>query len=349
MSLETAARAFRKDCFSSLIADGRADLIATAHHLDDEAETILFRLARGTSLSGAKGMGEVDGVIIRPLLGWTKDEILAYAREHGLAYCVDESNLETEFTRNKLRIEVLPKLNESVAGASRNLAAFARRAAEDDAFLYELAESLISRLDDEFLVAFCDKAPLFTRACLLALKGLGVEKDYTATHLQAAFALQQSERGAKINLPLGVECVKTEKGVLFRKEVERVCIEKPEPKEFDFFGFDGGRYEVIVSSTPINALNLYGKALQADGEKLRGAQFRFRKDGDRITKFGGGTKTLKKFFNEEKIAVEEREYIPLIAKEGEVLAVCGVEIADSVKVQDDTKTAAYIYLRKKVL
>lgn len=349
ISLETAAREFRKESFATVIADKKADFVATAHHALDEAETVLFRLARGTSLSGAKGMTEEDGAIIRPLLTWSKTEILAYAESNSLAYRVDESNLETAFTRNKLRLEVLPKLEEAVPGACRNLAAFALRAAEDDGVLYELAESLLCRVDDGFLVAFNEKAPIFRRAVLLALKGLGVEKDYTALHLSSVFDLQTLERGAKLDLPCGVEAVKVEKGVLLRKKIVRSFEEKREPCVFDFSGFDGGRYEIILSFTPIERKNLWGKVLKADGDKLCGAQFRFREDGDTIKRFGGGTKTLKKFFNEEKIAVEEREYIPVIAKGKEVLAVCGVEISEEVKVTEDSARVVYIAtLRRSV-
>ena len=349
ISLETAAREFRKESFATVIADKKADFVATAHHALDEAETVLFRLARGTSLSGAKGMTEEDGAIIRPLLTWSKTEILAYAQAHGLAYRVDESNLETAFTRNKLRLEVLPKLEEAVPGACRNLAAFALRAAEDDGVLYELAESLLCRVDDGFLVAFNEKAPIFRRAVLLALKGLGVEKDYTALHLSSVFDLQALERGAKLDLPCGVEAVKVEKGVLLRKKIARSLEEKGKPCAFAFSGFDGGRYEIILSFTPIERENLWGKVLKADGDKLCGAQFRFREDGDTIKRFGGGTKTLKKFFNEEKIAVEEREYIPVIAKGKEVLAVCGVEISEEVKVTEDSARVVYIAtLRRSV-
>ena len=262
---------------------------------------------------------------------------------------MDESNLETEFTRNKLRLEVLPKLEEAVPGACRNLAAFALRAAEDDGVLYELAESLLCRVDDGLLVAFSEKAPIFRRAVLLALKGLGVEKDYTALHLSSVFDLQNLARGAKLDLPCGVEAVKVEKGVLLRKKVARCFEEKGEPCAFDFSGFDGGRYEIILSFTPIEREDLWGKVLKADGDKLCGAAFRFREDGDTMKRFGGGTKTLKKFFNEEKIAVEEREYIPVIAKGKEVLVVCGVEISEEVKVTESTARVVYIAtLRRSV-
>ena len=350
-SLETAARAFRKESFARLIREGKAGFIATAHHALDEAETVLFRIARGSALTGAKGMCAQDGYILRPLLGWSKEKILAYAEKQGLAYRVDESNLQTEFTRNKLRLEVLPKLEEAVPGASRNLAAFAQRAAEDDEILYGLAADMVVPLPamtgEGFLVEFSQKAPIFRRACLLALKELGVDKDYTSMHLNGVFALQNSERGAKLDLPRGVEAVKAQDGVILRRKVVLATAAKPEPKTFDFNGFDGGRYEIILSDAPIIRSDLWGQVLCADGDKLQGAEFRFRQDGDSIKPFGGGTKSLKKFFNEKKIPAEERAFIPLLTKGNEVLVVCGVEISDGVQVTEDTANVVYLAARKK--
>jgi tRNA(Ile)-lysidine synthetase-like protein len=77
--------------------------------------------------------------------------------------------------------------------------------------------------------------------------------------------------------------------------------------------------------------------------------FRFRREGDEIEKFGGGTQSLKKFFNEKKIPPKEREHLPLIAEKesGEIYAVCGVEISEKVKITQETKRVLYIYLQKK--
>ena len=90
------------------------------------------------------------------------------------------------------------------------------------------------------------------------------------------------------------------------------------------------------------------RVLRLDRDKIPPtAVYRFREDGDYIRRFGGGTKTLKKFFNEEKIPVAERGFLPLIAEEhGEVYAVCGVEISDAVKVTNLTENIVYIAIRK---
>lgn len=353
-SLETAARNFRYASFASLIQENKADFVALAHHKNDEAETVLFRLARGTSLTGVGGMVEMNGHFLRPLLSWTRGEIVEYAVKNNLSWREDQTNKETDATRNKLRLDVLPKLEEAVPGAAGNLVRFASLASEDDALLYEYAKTLLSVKEAEgetlVSVAFSDKKPLFRRACLLALKTLGVEKDYTALHLENLYNLQSLERGARQSLPQGVEAEKQEKALLFYKKKPLQKAERGEGKIFDKKGFDGGRYLVSVSNTPVEDSENGWKILKVDEDKLpQNAVFRFRKEGDFIQRFGSGKKTLKKFFNEEKTPVSEREYLPVIAeKDGaEVYAVCGVEISERVKITEETKKTLYITIQKK--
>lgn len=345
-SLETAARNFRYQSFETLIKSGKVDYIATAHHADDEAETILFRLARGASISGAKGMQEENDWLLRPILSWTKQDVMKYVAENAIEYRTDKTNFEQDATRNALRLSILPKLEERIPGAANALVRFARLAAEDDALLYEYAQALL-RFDGKTAeIAFSDKKPLFCRACLLAMKALGVEKDYTAAHLESVFFLQDSERGAMLNLPQNVIAKRNVDTIsLFIKKEEAFV--KNEPKVFTLKGFDGGRYEITLSFDK-NVAQGSGKSLYVDADKIpQNAVFRFREEGDVIQRFGGGKKSLKKIFNEEKIPVEEREYLPLIAQEKEVLVVCGVEISEKVKVDENTKRILYIQTTKK--
>jgi tRNA(Ile)-lysidine synthetase-like protein len=132
---------------------------------------------------------------------------------------------------------------------------------------------------------------------------------------------------------------------LYRKEAYAPLGEE---KPFAIGVYDGGRYEVIVDlDEPTDKTEW--KVLRLDMDKLQNAIFRFRKDGDKIKAFSGDTKSLKKLFNEKKISVRERGYIPLIAdrESGEVYAVCGVEISEKVKVDESTKKVLYITLRKR--
>ncbi len=352
VSLETAARNFRRECFADLIAEKKADYVATAHHQNDEAETVLFRIARGSSLTGASGIKKMDGSFIRPFLGWKKEEILQYVAAHDLEYRTDSTNVDVAFTRNRLRAEVLPVLESTVNGATENIARFAEKSAEDDALLYEYAKELLQVVggenDKAYTVAFCEKKPLFYRACLLAIKGLGLQKDYTSAHLDRVYALQKCERGARFDLPKGIVAVKTAQGIFLGLKQDKVAAEKASIQPFTLDGFDGGRYEVILSKTPLKDVGTW-RVLRFDLDKIpMAAVFRFRKEGDEIARFGGGTKTLKKFFNEEKIPVEEREYLPLVAEpDGEVYAVCGVEISEKIKVDESTKNQCYMQIRKK--
>ncbi len=348
-SLETVAREFRRACFARLISEGKADFIATAHHLNDEAETVLFRLARGSSLTGMVAMKEREGYFLRPLLHATKAELLRYIEANGLSFREDCTNLETDATRNKLRLDILPRLEGAIPGATKNIGSFAFLAAEDDALLYRLSGELLQKEGEGWTVKFSEEKPLFTRACLTAMKGLGVLQDYTSAHLNGLFALQAAKRGAWLTLPKNIRAEKTEKGIFFFIFTGEENFLRGEEAPFTLEDFDGGRYEVKLSYDENMESGTGWKTLRLDEEKLpTGVRFRYRREGDEIRRFGGGTKRLKKFFNEEKIPPKERDYLPLLADEaGRIYVVCGVEISEAVRVDENTKRVLYLALRKK--
>jgi tRNA(Ile)-lysidine synthase len=140
LGLEAAARAMRYAAFSEV----QADCILLAHHLDDQAETVLFNLLRGCGVAGAKGMSAERKAgsirVLRPLLDITADQIAAYAVEHGLVWIEDESNHNTNFSRNYLRREVMPKLTQRFPSAAEQLHKAAGHFAEAEFLLAELAE-----------------------------------------------------------------------------------------------------------------------------------------------------------------------------------------------------------------
>jgi tRNA(Ile)-lysidine synthase len=124
--LECAARKARHQAF----ADTDGDWVALGHHAGDQAETVLFNLLRGAGVRGAAAMTERHGRLLRPLLGVRRNEILAYARNHDLAWVDDESNADLRYSRNFLRHRVLRELVQRFPGAEGNLAAAAKRFAE---------------------------------------------------------------------------------------------------------------------------------------------------------------------------------------------------------------------------
>lgn len=345
-SLETAGREFRYRVFAEILDGGKADFIALAHHLDDEAETVLFRLARGSALAGAGAMREENGRFLRPLLDEKKTDILAYVARHGLRYCEDATNAERIATRNVLRLDVLPALEEAVAGAKENLARFAFLAQEDEAFLSQLAEAYVTECDCEdgadtgVRVRLCEERALLRRACALALKRIGVTKDYTYALIEGVATLVERQTGAKTSLPKGFYAVRSYDEIAFYRETE----DGEQPKEIPYRegAFTWGRYEISVSKTPTGKVG----ELRFDGDKIpENAVFRARRTGDEFRKFGGGKKPLKKFLIDKKIPHALRD-MPVLASENEVLCVCGVEISELLKVTDTTEKTRYLTVRR---
>lgn len=341
-SLETAAREFRRGCFQSLIDEGKADFIATAHHENDEAETVLFRLSRGASLTGVRGMAERSGCFIRPLLRTSKEEILQIAKANHIPYRDDKTNFALDATRNKLRLDVLPRLERAVPKATKSLARFARLADEDDECLYALSEKLIKKAEAEepfdtgYRLLKSEHKPLFRRACLTILKSLGVEKDYFSAHLESVYRLQGLQTGSRIALPKGVTAVKKYDEIVFL-QVGRE-------------GYEWGRYEVIAQNEE-PTFKTAGRVLRADADKIpKSATVRLVREGDEFRKYGGGNKSLKKYFVDQKIArAKRRELLVLAEADGNrVYAVCGVEIAEEIKLDENTKNVVFIALRKKI-
>ncbi len=149
--VEEAGRRLRYTAFEETRAfleaeRGRPCHIAVAHHREDQAETVLFHLCRGTDIRGARGMLPVSGYIVRPLLQETRSEIEAFLREQGMTWREDETNEDTSYTRNYLRREVLPRLKEGVNPSSaQNLARFAGTCAETERFLEKVTEEALGR------------------------------------------------------------------------------------------------------------------------------------------------------------------------------------------------------------
>ncbi len=150
-TIEECARNIRKKWLEKIRKKHHADLIATAHHGDDQAETILYRITKWTALTGLVGIESLAGSYIRPLLSVTKDEILVYAKEHGIIFWHDETNDDTDIPRNLLRHKVLPEIrtiNPEVNNALSRLSHSAQELKMSfDAFFTEVVEKKSFELD----------------------------------------------------------------------------------------------------------------------------------------------------------------------------------------------------------
>lgn len=328
--LEEEGRAFRYECFKSILSEGKADVVATAHHKGDVAETVLFRLARGTSLAGIDAIKEQDG-IVRPFLNTTKEEILSYLDERKIPFVMDETNDDERYSRNAIRKKVLPALEEVVHGAGGHVADFARRAGEDNAYLNSLAEGAVWQGWDGIYIPADLPRPLLTRAVVLAVRKLG-GRDYGEKVLQEVEKLQALQSGRKVRF-CGIEAVKEKNDLVLYQIRERFLSEIPLSQGT----FEAGIYRVIIGEARIPS------ALYADYDKFpAGCVVRTRREGDQFTPFGGRHKTLKKYLTDKKIPARIGAELPLIAEGNTVYAIFGLEISDAVKVTEDTKRMIYL-------
>lgn len=341
LSLEQAARAERYGFFRELLLKGAADKIATAHHSADNVETVLINLFRGSSFKGAAGIPPEREGIIRPFLYTSREEIEEYIRLHSLPFREDETNADTDITRNFIRSEILPRMKKIFPAGERALLRFGETAREEDAFLDELASDSVEERGGAVALRLSVPPALFGRAVLLAMKRAGVRADYTHEHARSVRALKEKQNGAEVSLP---------GGLIAKREYDKISFFAPQNGAFAETPLAEGKFTfrgktLVVESCGIEqARRLCGKeknVFYADGEKLAGAVVRTRKDGDVFEKFGGKTKKLKEYFIDEKIPERLRNDILLIAK-GKEIFFSGREISEKVKLDESTVKALKI-------
>ncbi|MCM1546352.1 MAG: tRNA lysidine(34) synthetase TilS [Clostridiales bacterium] len=347
---ENDARLWRWNCYNKVLSRGEADLIATAHHLNDNAETVLFNLARGTYLSGMTGITDEPLLrFIRPLIGCSRGEIDAYIEKNGVPFVTDESNFTDDYTRNKIRHNVLPALEDAVHGAAESIYRFSRLAAEDEEYFERQVERvLVRRPPYGYLIKPCSERVIFRRAAQKIVADCYQKKDYTSAHFNALFDLQLLENGKKFEF-LGLVAVKEEGGVAIASDWEVYCECEGMPfwdnLTWDQMEMYAGvlacaEYAEECEDTLASISERYTppfKILRFDIRKIPDtAVIRFRKNGDKFTKFGGGTKSLSDYLTDKKVPQSLRDNLPLVCDGDDVLMVGGVEISEKVKLDKDT-------------
>lgn len=331
--IEEAGRNWRYACFRQVLSEGGADVVATAHHRNDYAETVLFRLARGTSLAGLDAFPKRPG-IVRPLSRVPRAAIDAYIHENGLPYVEDESNADERITRNRLRMSVLPVLEQAVPGASEHLVQFAERASADEDYLASLARPYVTAEGGEARVPVGLPPPLFLRAALAAMKACGLTHNYSSANLRDVSRLQTLQSGRRIDLPEGLIAVRERGDIVFCRPA--LVPEKEVP--FGLGDFSGAGFALCAGagSRP-GALAVDLDAFPA------GCVVRVRREGDMFTPFRGRRKPLKKFLTDRKIPARTGHRLPVVACGSEIYAVCGVEIADAVRITEHTVRRGYLF------
>ncbi len=337
LNSENSAREYRYDCFKKTVTNGDCEFIATAHHKSDFVETALINLFRGSGTAGLTGIKEQNDYIIRPLIFTEKAQIDAYVKRENLPFVTDSTNLETDYTRNFLRLKVIPLVKEKFPQMEDSILKFATVLSSEDEYLKSLANSLVERVDDVVKVAYCPSQPILARAFIVALKQAGITKDYEKKHVDLLCSLMyDGETGSELSLINDVTAVKEYQSVALYKKEEKTFAPLPVKEGF----YDFGNTRLIIERVKNCGIDLFNdSAKYIDADKLpKTAVIRTRLEGDRFKTFSGNTKKLKDYLIDEKVPKRTRDELLLIADGKDVLYIAGKEISCDLKVTNDSKT-----------
>ena len=349
-SLEEAGRRRRLELFADE-AKRRGAKVAAAHHLNDQAETLLFNLIRGTGPAGLVGMKPLREddrgfTLIRPLLWASREEIEAYVRSRGESWCEDQTNLSGDNDRSRLRTEVLPVLEDLRPGAARHIAALAEKQAAQEAFLDRLADRKLAAagrpdgsLDIEDLRS--EDPVLRQRIFALWLERNGGMKDVGEVHFAALEDLLEGQSGRQTDLPGDRSVLREQQGLRLISGVRRDGASAAEEDTNTDLSADFSVTVFPAGKNPEIPKKEYTKWLDYD-TITGGLCFRTRQKGDYLTLPGGGRQSLQDFFVNEKIPLGERDKVPLAADGSHVLWIVGHRISAAAKITDKTNTVIEI-------
>lgn len=355
LTCEEAGRILRYEAFDTEAKDSGicADnvRIAVAHHMNDQAETVLFNLVRGSGLKGMGGIRPERDRIIRPLLCVDRQEILDYLDSNGISYCIDSTNESVEYTRNKLRNIVIPFLEANInQGAVKNIAGMAEKASQAMDYIEGVTEekfAVYTRQDKDGLIVLneiCDEHEFICKEIIK--KSIGYVrcslKDVTENNICDVNGLFDMQTGRKLDIGGGLIARKTYEGVLISRNIEdagkREPIDVVIPSELHPWNqavtFRFGLKDIEKNEKITN--QIYTKTFDYGKIKF-GLQLRTRLPKDYIQIDNEGhTKKIKEFFIENKIPQTDRDNVILLADGHHIVWIVGYRISSAYKIGDKT-------------
>lgn len=367
-SLEEAGRMVRREAFDSVCKKYGGNKIALAHHQNDNAETLLWNLSRGTGLDGLGGIRPVNGKFIRPLLCMNRKEIEEYLAKRKQSYCIDETNAGTDYTRNKLRHLVLPILEEQVNSAAvRHMNETMEQIWELQEYMQEQVEAAYQECVQEHFEKACwiqiqqksfETFPELIKKMVIR-KGMeqvgGKKRDLSHKHVDVMMELMNKQVGRTLDLPYEMHAKRNYEGIRLEKQ-----------RTYSL----GEEKKAEIMQECMAELNIPGETILADRNlKLRckilekpknlsikdipqkiytkwfdygiiksSLYIRTRQAGDTIViDEKGHQKKLKNWFVDEKIPKEVRDSQLLLAENNEILWVLGHRMSQAYQVKQLTK------------
>ncbi|RDK87004.1 tRNA lysidine(34) synthetase TilS [Marinirhabdus gelatinilytica] len=335
LSTQMAARQLRYSWFDEVIQNFGYDYILTAHHANDDLETFFLNLTRGTGLRGLTGIPSKNEKVVRPLLHFSREEILAYAKSQNLYWREDSSNAKTDYLRNKLRLEVLPKLKETskdilqhVQKTQKNLQASQALVEDYMTLVYNLA---VSENEGGYSIDIAKISELPNTNALL----------YELLH-PFGFTAWDDVYGL-LNAQTGKEVVSGSHRLL-RNRNEFILTKITENSEKNEFFIKKNQKEINnpidIKLNPTNKMgHIDNTTVYVDADKLL-FPLRLRKwqEGDVFQPFGmQGKKKLSKFFKDEKLSLVAKEQVWLLCSEDKIVWVVNHRLDDRFKITPSTK------------
>ena len=345
ISIEMSARELRYERFRQIMQETKAEAIAVGHHQDDNVETMLLNLVRGTGIRGLCGMQPKNEAIIRPLLCLTREEILAYLQDIGQEYVTDHTNLEDEYARNKVRLDVLPLLEQINQGATKNLASTMENLDEVMKVYQEAMKDAVSQCAEHK-----DNGEIFISIETLKRLPSPISVLHEVLSPLEFNKAQMKQMLASLN----------ESGKLFVAEGRRVLIDRQHLiVEAEHYPMPHISIELI----PIEDLTIQKDPRYAylDADKLHtnyqlstlnpqlstfNSHLRTPKEGDTFAPFGmvGKRKLLSDFLTDLKLNLFEKERQPLLMDGEEIAWVVGKRSSELYRVDSQTKRVIRVTL-----
>ena len=346
-----------------LSEEKQASKIAVAHHMDDQAETVLLNLFRGSGLKGMAGIPAVRDVIVRPLLKISRSDIEEYLKKHQIAYRNDATNFETEYTRNRIRLDILPYVTEHINPAAVSHIAETAAIAADICRYIEKQAAAIGRTmirqvsADDYTVLEIDAAVFINQDIAIQRELLrqvmnrlaGGLKDIRAVHIEMFRELFEGQVGRQVDLPYQLCAKRTYTTVnIFRNQTHTadgiLADECPEIKldEPGKYILTGSKRELCLKIFPVEKnlqipKKMYTKWFDYDRIK-NGLVLRQRRPGDYMMIGGGHKKALRRIFMDDKVPQSDRENLNMLTDGSHVLWIPDIgRLSEYYKITGETK------------
>ena len=359
VSIEMAARQLRYHHFASLCHDLGFDGVCVAHHQDDVAETVLMNLIRGTGIKGLSGIkpkiqqrlrvGAKAGIpipltVIRPLLCVTRDEIEHFLKEIGQDYVTDSTNLVPDVLRNKIRLQVLPLLDEIAPSASRNIVETAENVAFAEEFLDQAVSGMMEELKDEGSIPVSKIKSEYLLFRILS--GYG----FTSVQIKQIYAHLDAPTGTEFRSESHI--LVFDRGRLLIEEVEKNPFHEMRiPEEGTYILDETAKLRIERMPKPEGfEIPRLANVIALDADRLQlPLTVRLPKEGDRFTPFGmQGSKLVSDFLTDQKLSLlEKRRQLIILDSTGRILWVVGLRPDNHFRITASTRTILRLTIEKQ--